>query len=79
MEVFTTNLSALMDHKGVDYHEMANDLDVEVTRVRRWFSKICFPKHSMMIRLCDYFGYRDIYKLLTEKIIITDAVPAAVE
>lgn len=68
MEIFSTNLQYLMKDKGVLPSELARGLSISPFRVDRWLSKKCYPKIEMMIQLCNYFDYQDIYKLLTTKI-----------
>lgn len=66
--VFRDNLLFLISQKNMTYLEFASDANIERHRVERWLKAICFPKYTMMVQLCEYFGYYDIYKLLTTDI-----------
>lgn len=72
--VFAANLMMLMTQKGVDISDMHKDLSIGMPRIRSWTKGECFPTHDMMVRLCQYFQYYDIYKLITQHIALHQTV-----
>jgi transcriptional regulator with XRE-family HTH domain len=66
--MFSSNLLRLMTKKGVTVIEMEKDLNIEAARIRRWTQATCYPQMAMLIKVCNYFNYFDIYTLLTEPI-----------
>ncbi len=68
VEIFACNLMKLMTSKGVDVDDMHKDLGLEKPRIRRWIRAGGFPTHEIIVVLCNYFEYYDIYKLLTTRL-----------
>jgi hypothetical protein len=56
-----------MKEKGVLPGQLAKALDVTPHRVGQWLAGNCYPQMNMIIALCNYFEYFDIYKLVTEE------------
>lgn len=67
-KTLAANLVTLMNRKGVKVAKLAADLGLEKERVQRWLKAVCYPNMACIVAICDYFEYRDIYSLLTEKI-----------
>jgi transcriptional regulator with XRE-family HTH domain len=65
---FSENLHYLMQQKGIDDKKLADDLGVSLMRVKPWTSGACFPKYTMMIQVCNYFEFYDIYQLVSSSI-----------
>lgn len=70
-EIFSWNLLRLMNKKGADVSAMSKDLKIEESRIWKWTKGQCFPKYDMMIKICNYLNYFDIYKFVTEPIDLT--------
>lgn len=68
LEIFAANLQYLMKSKGVLPGEMAVHLKISRDRLDRWLSKVCYPQMNVLIAICDYLEYTDIYSLLTVKL-----------
>jgi transcriptional regulator with XRE-family HTH domain len=69
LEIFADNVKILMKQKGIaDYNELAEQLDVEAPRAKRWLEGGCFPQHPMMVRLMKFFEVSDYQLLLTRRI-----------
>ena len=69
LDIFSDNLKQLMQRQGItDYSQLADELEVEPHRVKRWLDAKCFPKHDMMVKLLNYFGYTDYNGILTQPI-----------
>lgn len=66
--IFADNIIRWRLRHNLGQSEFADLLGVDRQRVNSWESGICYPKVSMMLKLCDLIGYKDIYKLVTEKI-----------
>ena len=66
-ETFSSNLAFLMKKKGVSQAQLAVDIGVSAQRLDKWIGKTCYPKYDIMVALCEYFGYFDIYSMLTVK------------
>lgn len=64
-EIFASNLMRLMTEKQVDVEKMATDLCIDESRIRAWMKASSYPKYAMMIKLCLYFEYFDIFTLVT--------------
>jgi len=67
VRIFSTNLVYLMKEKGVLPGQLATAINVSPHRVSQWLAGNCYPKISMLITLCNYFEFYDIYKLVTEE------------
>jgi hypothetical protein len=68
LDIFALNLKTLINKKKITYVDLAEELHLDKWRVKRWLTGKCFPQHKIMVSLCDYFGYKDIYSLLTKEI-----------
>lgn len=68
LDIFAKNILALRRKKGLEQIDVAEALNTQEDRVRKWEAGACFPKMSMIIRLVDFLGYKDLYRLLTEDI-----------
>lgn len=68
LDIFAKNILALRRKKGLEQIDVANAIGTQEDRVRKWEAGVCFPKMSMIIRLVDFLGNRDLYRLLTEDI-----------
>jgi len=66
--IFSSNLSILISRKEVTEEKICTDLDAQLPRLQSWLKGHCFPKYSMMVKICNYFEYYDIYKLITQPI-----------
>lgn len=54
-EIFSENLSRLMDKKGVDRNQLCLDLDLKYTTVRDWLKGITYPRIGKIELLAEYF------------------------
>jgi len=68
LKIFAANLQYLMLRKKCKIEDLAIDMEISIQRVHSWLQAICFPKYEMMVKLCQYFSYYDIYALVTKKI-----------
>lgn len=68
LETFSKNMEYLMVKKGLDQEKFAEALQIHPARVKPWLQAQCFPQHKMMIRICQFFNFYDIYTLLTKSI-----------
>jgi ribosome-binding protein aMBF1 (putative translation factor) len=71
LEIFADNLKHLMEQKGFqpyDYTALADQLEIEPPRVKRWLDGVCFPKHEIMVKLMKLFGITDYNKFLTTRL-----------
>lgn len=62
---FSNNLYYLLRQRKMSITEFSKKLDVSYARVDKWLKKKCFPNILTMINICDFFGYFDVYTLLT--------------
>jgi transcriptional regulator with XRE-family HTH domain len=67
-EIFAKNLQRLMRKADMELDELSNELLMSKQRLRQWLSGQCFPNEGAMVKICELFGYFDIYKLITEVI-----------
>lgn len=67
-KIFAQNFKHLLDQRGLTHLEFAKEAKIERHRVERWVNALCFPKYTMMVTICRFFDYYDIYSLLTEPI-----------
>jgi transcriptional regulator with XRE-family HTH domain len=68
VKIFAGNLRYLMNQRDLGTKELATELFIAPPRVKAWLEAKCFPKESLLIQLCEYFDYYDIFKLLTQKL-----------
>jgi transcriptional regulator with XRE-family HTH domain len=68
VDIFAANIRHLMNKRDLTDLQLSIDLRVDRARVKSWRSGICFPTKDALVKICEYFGYYDIFKLLTEKI-----------
>ena len=66
--IFAHNLSYLRRREGLSVKEMASELGVTEQRYWNWEMANSYPCMNMIIKICDYFQYKDIYSLVTTKI-----------
>lgn len=55
-EIFSENLSLLMNKKGVDRNQLCLDLDLKYTTVRDWLKGITYPRIGKIELLAEYFN-----------------------
>lgn len=67
-EIFGQNFRYLLEKQGVTLTQFAIDLKIDYFRAKRWHSGTCFPQNSVLVRICQYFKYYNIYNLLTSNI-----------
>lgn len=67
-KIFSENLKYLLQQKNITHLEFALEENIERHRVERWIKGLCFPKYTIMVQICQFFEYYDIYKLITERI-----------
>lgn len=65
--IFASNLVRYRNSLGMSQSEFAESIGVTVQRLNAWETGQCFPKVTMLLKLCDYMGTKDIYSLLTVK------------
>jgi hypothetical protein len=71
LEIFADNLKHLMEEKGFayyDYAAVAQELNVDPPRVKRWLDAQCFPQHQIMVKLMKLFGVSDYNTFLTKRL-----------
>lgn len=68
LEIFAANLRYLMRQKKVEDIQMARALQVDRARVKAWLGAVCYPQQGVLVKICEYFQYFDIFKLFTERI-----------
>lgn len=66
--VFAANITKLRMKRKLSIADVARDLDVTWERVNNWETGICYPKMNLLLKVCDYYEYKDIYNLLTTPI-----------
>lgn len=66
--IFAANINKLRRKKGLTQAETARQLGVGDKRYFQWEAGVCYPKITMLVKLADYFDYKDIYNLLTTPI-----------
>lgn len=60
------NLHKLRYRKGLSQSEVAGSLGIAQNRLGHWETGFASPDYTMLVKLCDLYEYRDIYKMLTE-------------
>lgn len=65
--IFAANLIRYRHSLGMNQVEFAESIGVTRHRLNSWETGQCYPKISMLLKLCDYMGTKDIYSLLTVK------------
>ncbi len=68
VNIFAANLRHLMNKRDLTEVELALELRIDRARIQAWRGGRCFPQEDILIKLCEYFKYYDIFKLFTEKI-----------
>lgn len=62
------NLKILRNRKGFSQQEVAKMIGIKQTRLGHWETGFASPDYTMLVKMCDLYGYEDIYKMLTEVI-----------
>lgn len=65
--IFAHNIYQYRKSTGLTQSEFAQSIGVTVQRLKAWEDGLCYPKISMLLKICDYIGTKDIYSLLTIK------------
>lgn len=66
--ILATNLGKLRRQQGLSGEQAAARIGIKRTRLGHWETGVAAPNLEMIRRLCDLYGYKDIYKLITEVI-----------
>jgi transcriptional regulator with XRE-family HTH domain len=72
VDIFAANIRYLMARLELTDLDLATMLGIDRYRVKAWRSGKCFPREDALVKLCEFFQYYDIFKLITEKIKIHD-------
>lgn len=75
--IFSINITKIRHSKRMSQQEMADGLGIGVRRYAAWEEGRCYPKVSMMIKLCDFIGDKNIYDLVTKPICKLEKVKLA--
>lgn len=65
--VFAHNMKWLIHNSKLSVDQLCKDLNLSKHRVNRWLTGVCYPTNEVMVQLCHYFGYYDIFALLTRR------------
>lgn len=66
--IFAENVRKFRNEVGMTQSELSEELGISIQRLISWENGQCYPKMTMFVKLCEYMGYKDIYRLVTEKI-----------
>lgn len=66
--VFAANITKLRMKRKLSLAQAAKELGIDPERINNWEIGICYPKMDMLLKLCDYYDYKDIYNLMTTPI-----------
>lgn len=67
--IFSENLVKYRHKMGLSQREMAESLGITKERVASWENNLCYPNIEAMLKICDFIGNKNIYKLLTEPVL----------
>lgn len=65
--VFSDNMKWLIHDSKLSVDQLCKDLNLSKHRVNRWLTGVCYPTNEVMVQLCHYFRYYDIFALLTRR------------
>lgn len=60
------NLRILRDRTGLSGPAVAARLGINSSRLGHWETGLASPDYTMLVRLCDLYGFTDVYRMLTE-------------
>lgn len=67
--IFSHNLVKYRHKMGLSQREIAESLGVTRERYVSWENNLCYPNMAYMLKLCDFIGNKNIYKLVTEPVL----------
>jgi hypothetical protein len=67
-EIFSRNLRNFIIAFDMSEEKFQKELHISYDRMHSWLVCKSYPKIDMIVKICDAFKFRDIYRLVTEKI-----------
>jgi transcriptional regulator with XRE-family HTH domain len=62
------NMKALRESRGITIGQACAAVDCRPRSLECWESGVKSFPPTTLVKLCDLYGYRDIYKMITEEI-----------
>lgn len=62
--IYANNIRLLREKENKSRQEVADELGISVKRYSNWEDGVAYPKMSMLIKVCKYYGYFDLYHLI---------------
>lgn len=67
--IFTTNLKAVMDDRGIKQIDVARNCGISPALVYKYYHSISEPSVSKAIKICDYLGI-DVVMMCNSKLVV---------
>jgi transcriptional regulator with XRE-family HTH domain len=71
MSTFNRNIKNLRVSRGFSIQEAAEALRIPYNTYYTYEHQPIQPKFEMLVKICDLYEYKDVYKLITEDICFT--------
>ncbi len=71
MNTFNRNMRSLRLSRNLTIKEASGALGIPYNTYYMYENKPIQPNFDMLIKICDLYNYKDIYKLITEELCTT--------
>jgi transcriptional regulator with XRE-family HTH domain len=71
MNFFSQNITELRKARKMTQEEVAASLEEKLSTYQAWEEGRNKPRADKLTKICQFFEYHDIYRLLTERITLT--------
>lgn len=65
---FALNLKKLREYRGMTVPQVCIVLNIQATTYEMWEISASLPRSPMLVRICNLFGYFDLYSMMSKHI-----------